>query len=305
MTINTGAISKLLRPGLNSVVGLAYNMWPQEWQEIYDIAEASDMSYEEDMLMYGTGLAPQKPQQGGIQFDSMQQWATKRYDHIVYAIGYSITREAVEDNLYVKQAMEIAQQIAFSIKQTMELVGANQLNIGNTSSVLAGDGISLFNTAHTLGKGGGTYNNTLLTQADLSEASAEQSLIDIEGTLNDAGLPMQIKAQKLLIHRSNQFEACRIFDSPDRYNTAERSINAMNYMGVLPGGVHINHYFTNPAAYFFKTDALKGMRFFLRRAMEVENDTPDFCTENMNFKGTVRFSVGCTDWRGIYGVFGP
>jgi hypothetical protein len=304
MTINTGAISKLLRPGINSAVGLAYNMYPPEWSEIFDVAEASDMNYEEDIVMYGTGMAPVKQQSAPIAFDSMQQAGYVRYTHITYGIGYSITREAVEDNLYVKQAMEIANQMAFSCKQTYETICANILNKSTSSGQTGWDGVSLLNTAHLLAKGG-TWNNTLLVAANLSEASAEQALIDIGNFVNDAGMHVAFRGMKMIIPINLQFEAERIFMSPDRYNTAERSINAMNNMGVLPGGVHVNHYLSSPtnASWYIKTDALKGLRLFERRPIEVSNDTPDFCTENMDFKATFRISAGWTDPRGVYGVY--
>lgn len=302
--INTGAISKLLRPGINSVVGLAYNMYPPEWSDIFDAAEASDMNYEEDIIMYGLGLAPIKAQGMALASDAMQQAAVQQYIHITYGIGYSITREAVEDNLYAKQAVEIAQQIAFACKQTKEIVCANVLNRGNNSSYLGWDGQPLLSSSHSLAKGG-TYNNQLLTAADLSEAAVEQALIDIANNVNDAGQHIALKGVRAIIPPALMFEAERIFKSPDRYNTAERSINAMYNMGVLPGGISVNHYLTNSTAWFIKTDALKGMRLFERRPLEVDNDTPDFYTENMSFKGTFRMSAGWTDWRGIYGSFGP
>src|SRR6202789_1034117 len=302
--INTGSISKLLRPGINSVVGLAYNMYPPQWSDIFDMAEASDMNYEEDIVMYGLGLAPIKQQDAPMAFDSMQQSAIQQYIHITYGIGYAITREAVEDNLYAKQAVEIAQQIAFACKQTIETICANVLNRANNSAYTGWDGQPLLSSVHQLAKGG-TYNNQLSTPADLSEASAEQALIDIANMVNDAGMHIQLKGMRLVIPPALMFEAERIFKSPDRYNTAERSINAMYEMGVLPGGISVNNYLNNPSAWFIKTNALKGLRMFNRRALEVDNDTPDFYTENMSFKGTFRMSVGWTDWRGIYGSFGP
>jgi len=302
--INTGSIAKLLRPGLDSMVGLSYDMYAPEWQDIFDTVKASDMNFEEDIIMTGLGLAPVKPQGSPMEFDAMQQAAVQQYVHVTYGIGYAITREAVEDNLYAKQAVKIAQQIAFACKQTKETVCANILNRANNSSFVGADGQPLLSSSHQLFKGG-TYNNQLLTAADLSEASAEQSLIDIGGMLNDAGMHIALRGIRLIIPVALQFESERIFKSPDRYNTAERSINAMNSMGVLPGGVSVNHYLTNSSAWFIKTDAVDGLKLFDRRSLEVENDTPDFFTENMSFKGTFRMSAGWTDWRGIYGSFGP
>jgi hypothetical protein len=304
MAINTGAISKLLRPGLNSIVGLSYQMYPEEWRQIFDEAQASEMNYEEDMIMYGTGIAPVKPQNGSISFDTMQQANIVKYVHVTYGIGYSITREAVEDNLYPKQAVEMAQQIAFSCKQTKEIICANVLNRCANSSYVGWDGQPLLSSAHLLAKGG-TYNNQLLTAADLSESALEQGLIDIGNMLNDAGLHIALKGMKLIIPVQLEFEAHRITKSELKYDTAENAINALKSMNMLPGGIAVNHYLTSPSTWFIKTDALKGLRYFNRRDLEVENDTPDFCTENMDFKGTFRMSVGWTDWRGIYGSVGP
>lgn len=304
MALNTGSISKLLRPGINSVAGLAYDMYPAEWSEIFDSAEPSEMNYEEDIIMYGMGLAPIKQQQAPLASDTMQQASYIRYTHITYGIGYSITREAVEDNLYPKQAMEIAQNIAFACKQTEETVCANVLNRANNSAYVGWDGVSLLSSSHLLAKGG-TANNQLAVAADLSESSLEQSLIDIANFVNDAGQRIALMGQKLIIPAALMFEADRILKSPDRYNTAERSINAMYNMGVLPQGYKVNHYLSSPSAWFIKTNAMKGLRRFDRRPLEVDNDTPEFWTENMSFKGTFRMSVGWTDWRGIYGSFGP
>lgn len=302
MAINTGALSKALRPGVNTWFGLAYNELPEEWSQIFD-KEVSEMNYEEDVNAYGFGLAPVKAEGQALSYDAMSQALFVRYIHITYALGYIITREAIEDNLYMKLAKERTDALAFSMRQTKEVVAANVLNRAFSSSYVGADGLSLCNSSHLLTKGG-TYNNQLATAADLSETALEQALIDIGGIVNDAGLRVSAMGMKLIIPRQLQFEADRILKSPDRYNTADRSINAMYNMGVLPDGVALNHYLTSSSAWFIKTNVPKGLRLFQRRDLGMENDT-EFDTENMKFKASERYSVGFTDWRGVYGSNGP
>lgn len=302
MAINTGALSKALRPGVNTWFGLAYDMWPEEYSQIFDL-ETSDMNYEEDVNAYGFGLAPIKAEGQALSYDTLQQAIYVRYIHITYALGYVITREAIEDNKYMKLAKQQSEALAFSMKQTKEIVHANVLNRAFNSSYVGADGLSLCNSAHLLTKGG-TYANVPAIAADLSEASLEQALIDIGGYLNDAGLKISAMGQKLIIPRQLQFEAERILKSPDRYNTAERSINAMYHMGVLPDGITLNHYLASSSAWFVKTNVPRGLLSFQRRSLEMENDT-EFDTENMKFKSSERYSVGWTDPRGIYGSNGP
>jgi len=303
MAINTGALSKALRPGVNTWFGLAYDELPEQWSKIFDV-ETSDMNFEEDVNAYGFGLAPVKAEGQALSYDSMQQGFLQRYIHITYALGYIITREAIEDNLYMKLAKDRTDALAFSMRQTKEVVSANVLNRAFNSSYTGADGLSLCNSAHLLSKGG-TMANIPAVAADLSEASLEQALIDIAGFVNDASLRISAIGESLIIPRQLMFEATRILKSPDRYNTADRSINAMYEMNVLPGGIIMNHYLTaSQSAWFVKTNVPKGLRLFQRRALEIENDT-EFDTENMKFKASERYSVGWTDFRGLYGSNGP
>jgi hypothetical protein len=302
MAINTGALSKALRPGVNTWFGLAYDQFPEEWSQIFDM-EMSDMNYEEDVNAYGFGLAPVKAEGQALSYDTMQQAIYVRYIHIVYALGYIITREAIEDNLYMKLAKQQTDALAFSMRQTKEIVCANVLNRAFNSSYVGADGLSLCNSSHLLTKGG-TYNNQPVTAADLSEAALEQALIDIGGILNDAGLRISAMGMKLIIPRQLQFEATRILQSSLRNDTAENAVNAMLKIGVLPGGICLNHYLTSASAWFIKTNVPKGLRLFQRRPLGLDNDT-EFDTENMKFKASERYSVGFTDWRGIYGSNGP
>lgn len=300
--INTGAISKALRPGVNSWFGLEYNQYPEEWKEIFD-QEKSMMNFEEDVNVYGLNLAQVKPEGVALNYDTMQQSFLQRYIHVTYALGYIISREAIEDNLYVKLAQQRTEALARSMKQTKENIAANILNRAFNSSYTGADGLSLCNSAHLLSKGG-TMSNVPTTAADLSEAALEQAMIDIAGYVDDASLRMMAKGMKLIIPRQLEYEAERILNSVLRVGTAENDLNAMKSLGKLPGGAIMNHYLTSASAWFIKTDVSNGLKMFQRRDLEVENDT-DFDTENVKFKSSERYSFGWTDFRGIYGSNGP
>lgn len=296
--ILTGSVSKALWPGVNTFFGLAYNQHPEEWKEIFD-TYASSMNFEEDVNVHGFGLAAVKPEGMGISYDTMQQGFLKRYVHITYALGYNISREALEDNLYPKLIRQRSEALGRSMKQTKETIAANILNRAFSNSYVGADGLELCSTAHLKSKGG-TFSNKIATAADLSEASLEQALIDIGGFEDDASLTMSARGVKLILPRQLQFEAERILGNPDRPGTAERDINAMVSMGMLPGGIIVNHYLTDTDAWFIKTDVAEGLKHFSRRALEVKEDN-DFDTENVKFKSSERYSFGWTDPRGIYG----
>lgn len=300
--INTGAISKALRPGVNSWFGLSYNQYPEEWKEIFDM-ETSIMNFEEDVNVHGFGLAVVKPEGVALSYDTMQQSILQRYIHVTYALGYIISREAIEDNLYVKLAQQRTEALARSMKQTKENIAANILNRAFNSSYTGADALSLCNSAHLLTKGG-TMSNVPTVAADLSEAALEQAMIDIGGFVDDASLRMMAKGMKLIVPRQLEFEAERILNSVLRVGSAENDLNAMKSLGKLPGGAVMNHYLTSASAWFIKTDVQNGLKMFQRRALEVENDT-DFDTENVKFKSSERYSFGWTDFRGLYGSNGP
>ncbi len=299
--INTGEMARALKPGVNSWFGLAYAQYPEEWSQIFDMYQSS-MYFEEDVNMYGFGLAAVKPEGTAITYDTSAQSFIKRYTHAVYALGYIITREAIEDNLYMKLAQQRTNALAMSMKQTKENVCANVLNRGFSGSYTGADGLALFSASHLLSKGG-TFSNTIATAADLSEASLEQALIDIGGFVNDAGMKISCTGQKLIIPRQLQYEAKRILGSDLQNDSANNALNALKSCGMLPGGVVMNHYLSDSDAWFIKTDCPDGLKLFQRRALEVENDT-EFDTENMKFKSSERYSVGWTDPRGCYGSAG-
>ncbi len=301
--INTGAIAKALRPGVNAWFGLAYNQFPEQWKEIFDMGIAmSGMNFEEDVNVNGLGLASVKPEGTSINYDTMQQGFTKRYVHVTYGQGYIITREAIEDNLYVKLAKQRAESLANGMRQTKENVAANILNRAFTSAYAGADGLELCSASHLLSKGG-TFSNLISPGADLSEAALEQMLIQIGGFVDDASLRMQTKGMKLIIPRQLEFEAQRILGNSMRPGTAERDINAMVSLSKLPQGYTLNNYLSDDDAFFIKTDCQNGLKMFQRRALEVKDDS-DFDTENVKFKATERYSFGWTDPRSIIGSAG-
>jgi len=301
MAINTGALSRALKPGVDLWFGLAYNELPEEWRQIFDVS-MSEMNFEEDVNVNGFGLANVKPEGQTLQYDVMQQGWIQRYTHITYALGYVITREAIDDNLYMKLAQQRTNALAMSMRQTKENVCANILNRAFNSSYTYADGVSLCNSSNLLSKGG-TYSNQLATAADLSEAALEQALIDISGFVNDAGLRISAMGNKLIIPRQLKFEAERILKSTLQNDRANNALNAMNSLGSLPGGISMNHYLSSATAWFIKTNVPEGLKFFQRRALEVDSDN-EFDTENLKYKATERYSVGATDKRGIYGTAG-
>ncbi len=296
--ISTGSVAKALWPGVNAFFGLAYNEHPLECREIFNV-EKSDKNFEEDVNVYGLGLATVKDEGANIAYDTMAQGFLKRYVHVTYGLGFIITREAIEDNLYMKLAEQRAKALAFAMRQTKENVAANVLNRAFTSTFTGADGKELCATDHLLAKGG-TFKNELTTAADLSEASLEQAMIDIMDMVNDAGLKIQIMPEKLILPTALCFEAERILKSNLQNDTANNAINALRSKGVLPQGMTINHYLTDQDAFFIKTNCPDGMKNFQRRDVQIDNDT-DFDSENMKYKATERYIFSWTDPRGIFG----
>lgn len=298
MAINSGAIASALRPGVNSWFGLMYDRYPDQFQMIFD-TETSNMAWEEDVNINGLGLATTKGEGMSVLFDTMSQAFKQQYRHVTYGLGFVITREAIEDNLYMTMAKAMTERLAFSMKQTKEIIAANVLNRAFNSSYTGADGKELCSTAHLLSKGG-TISNTLAVAADLSEASLEQALIDIDSLLDDAGLRANVKGTRLIVPAALRFEAKRILGSDLQNDTANNAINAVKSLGMLPDGFTINNYLDDSDAWFIKTNCPKGMRHFVRRAAAVDNDT-EFTSDNVRFKATERYSFGWTDFRGIYG----
>ena len=296
--INTGSFAKALWPGVNKWYGLAYDQFPVEYTSLFDVY-TSDKRYEEDVSVTSFGLANIKEEGSGISYDSQRQGYITRYPHVVYALGFIVTREAFEDDQYAIVGQNRARGLAFSMRQTKEIVAANVYNRAFTSGYTGGDGVILCSASHP-NVAGGTWSNTPTTASDLSEASLEQAIIDMGKWTNDRGLRIAVMAQSIVIPVDLEFEANRILKTQYRVGTTNNDINAINALGKFPGGIVLNHYLTDTDAWFIRTNAPDGMKNFVRRAPQFTVDN-DFDTENAKFKATERYSFGWTDPRGLYG----
>lgn len=298
--ISTGNIAKLLWPGLNARWGANYTEFPKEYTDLVDVF-TSDMTYEEDQELTGFGLAPIKPQGQPTVYDTMSQGVTTRYTHIAYSLGFIITREAIDDNQYEKVGMQRTGSLAFSMRQTKENVVANLYNRAFSTSYPIGDAAAMISTAHpTLA---GNQANKMTTDADLSEAALEDLVILIGQAQNSRGLRISLQAKSLIIPVQLQFEAARILKSVQQSGTANNDINALRSMGAFTDGVKVNHYLTDSDAFFIRTNAPEGLKMFQRVAPEFKQDG-DFDTDNLKYKSYERYSVGCSDWRSIFGSQG-
>ena len=298
--ISTGNIAKLLWPGLNARWGTNYDEYPMEWRDLVDTF-SSDKNYEEDQEMIGFGLAPIKPQGQPTVYDSAQQGLTTRYTHVAYSLGFIITHEALMDNLYEKIGMQRTGSLAFSMRQTKENVVANLYNRAFSGSYVGPDGVSMISTAHPTIIG--NQSNRLAVDADLSEASLEDLVTQIGQAKNARGMTIAIKPRSLIVPVGLQFEAARILKSVGQSGTANNDINALRAMGVFPDGVKVNHYLSDPDAFFIRTNAPEGLKLFQREAATFKQDG-DFDTDNLKYKSYERYSVGYSDFRGIYGTPG-
>lgn len=298
--ITTGNIAKLLWPGLNARWGVDYTEHPKEYPDLVDIF-SSDMNYEEDQEMTGFGLAPVKTQGASIVYDTEGQGVTTRYTHINYGLGFVITEEALDDNLYEKIGMQRTGSLAFSMRQTKENVVANLYNRGFSTLYPIADGAALLSAAHP--SLSGNQSNLLATAADLSESSLEDLSIQIMQATNSRGLKIALMGKSLIVPPALAFEATRILKSTLQNDTANNAINAMRSMGLFPEGVKVNHYLTDPDAFFIRTNAPQGLKLFQRKAAIFAQDG-DFDTSNLKYKATERYSTGATDWRAIYGTPG-
>lgn len=298
MTINTGNFTKALWPGINKWYGKAYSEYPVEWEKLFD-KNTSSRAYEEDVGLTSFGLAKVKPEGAPIEYDTERQGFTTRYQHVVYALGFMVTREIFDDDLYDVVGQRKAQGLAFSMRQTKEVIGANVYNRAFNSSYIGGDGVSLLNAAHP-NVAGGTWSNVLSTASDISEAAFEQMMIDISFLKNDRGLTIAVRPESLIIHPSQEFEASRILKSEGRPGGDLNDINALKSMGAFPKGIIINHFLTDQDAWFVRTNIPDGMKYFERNGDSFDMDN-DFDSENAKFKARARYSFGWTDPRCLYG----
>ncbi len=304
MAISRAQLAKELEPGLNALFGMSYDSYDREYEEIFAI-EDSERAFEEEVLITGFGTAPVKSEGAGVSFDTASEGFTARYTHETIGLAFSLTSEAVEDNLYDSLGRRYVKALARSMANTKEVKGADVLNNAFSSSFAGGDGQPLISTAHPLA-GGGTLANRATTMADLNETSLEDALIDISTFTDDRGLTISVQATKLVVPPQLVFVADRILNSTLRSGTADNDINAIRNTGVLPQGYTVNHYLTDPDAFFLLTsvtEAGEGLKMFQRTAMETSME-PDFSTDNIRYKARERYSFGFSDWRGIYGSQG-
>ena len=297
MAISRAQLVKELEPGLNALFGLEYKGYEQEHLQIYDV-ESSDRAFEEEVMLSGFGEAPVKTEGAGLAYDTAQEVFTARYTHETIALAFSLTEEAVEDNLYDRLARRYTLALARSMATTKQIKAASVLNGAFTTSI-GGDGVALCATDHPI-IGGPDQKNELATAADLSETSLEQAIIDIQSLVDERNLKIAIQGLKLIIPKELQFTADRIMKSTLRVGTADNDINALKNMGMIPQGYTVNHYLTDPDAWFVKTDAPNGMKMFERVTMKTAFEG-DFETGNMRYKARERYSFGFSDWRGIFG----
>jgi hypothetical protein len=274
-----------------------------EYSDLYEVLD-SNQAFEEDVQITGFGLAPVKPEGGSISYDSEVQGPVSRYLHIPYALGYKVTHEELKDNLYETVSMRRAQANAFSVNQTVENVAAAIYNDAFTGAVfLNADGVRLVSTAH-VNTTGGTYSNELSPAADLSEAALEDMCVLIMGTQNDRGLLINIMPSSLIVSRQRWHQANRVLKSVLQPDTASNNINVLKATNAFPGGIKLNHYLTSAHAWFVRTNCMNGMQMFWREKPEFNQDN-DFDTKNAKAATYMRFSVGNTDPRGIFGSNAP
>ena len=298
MAISRQQLAKELEPGLNALFGLEYKNYENQHAEIFDI-ENSDRAFEEEVMLGGFAQAAVKPEGSGVSYDQANESFTARYTHETIALAFSITEEAVEDNLYDSIAKRYTKALARSMANTKQIKAANVLNNGFNSSFKGGDDVELFSDAHpTLS--GSNQRNELSTASDLSETSLEQALIDIHAFKDERGLKIAARGMKLIIPSALQFTAERILKSPARVGTSDNDLNAISSKGMLPQGYVVNNYLTDDDAFFIKTDVPNGMKMFNRAAIKTAMEG-DFDTGNMRYKARERYSFGFSDWRGMFG----
>lgn len=300
MAVNTAAIKSLLRPGLNSVFG-DYPMYPGQWSEIFS-RNKSDKQAEVDVETRFLGLASLKTEGASLAYDNgMGERYTTTYLNQTIGLGFIITMEAMQDNLYQSDFPKQAQSLRRSLEQTKEIRGAAVLNNGFSSSFPVSDGQALFSTAHPIDNG--TVANTFTVQADLNEASLEQAVIGTQGFRDVAGLRVMVKPDKLIVPRNLQFTAERLLKSQLRTSTANNDVNAIYNTNAVPGGYTVNQFLTSTSAWFLKTNADNGFNYFERMPVKTDMLT-DFDTKSIKVSAVERYSFGVSNWRAAWGSSG-
>ena len=298
MAINRAQLVKELVPGLHALFGLEYDRYDAEYEEIFE-TETSERAFEEEVMLSGFGEAPVKFEGSGVTYDTAQESFTARYSHETIALAFSLTEEAIEDNLYDTLSSRYTRALARSMMTTKNIKGANILNNAFSSSFVGGDGKELCATDHPT-VGNETQRNELSVASDLNETSLEQSLIDIAAFEDERGLKINAQARKLIIPTALQFVADRLLETPGRVGTADNDINALRNMGMVPEGYTVNHYLTDTDAFFLTTDVPNGLKLFVRSPVATSMEG-DFETGNVRYKARERYSFGFSDWRGIFG----
>jgi hypothetical protein len=300
MAISRAQLLKELLPGLNALFGLEYARYGEEHKEIYE-TEASERSFEEETKLAGFGAAPVKNEGQAIAYDNAQEAFTARYNHETIALGFSITEEAVEDNLYDSLSARYTKALARAMAYTKQVKAAAVINNGftNSSQYYGGDGVPLFSTAHPL-VNGGTNSNRPTTGADLNETSLEAAVIQIAAWVDEKGLLIAAKPRKLIVPPSLMFVATRLLDTNLRVGTADNDINALKNNGSIPEGYCVNHYLTDTNGWYLTTDVPNGLKHFERTALTNSMDG-DFDTGNVRYKARERYSFGWSDPLGMFG----
>ena len=301
MAISRAQLLKELLPGLNALFGLEYQKYGEEHKEIFD-QESSERSFEEEVKLSGFSAAPVKDEGAAISYDNAQEAWSARYNHETIALGFSITEEAMEDNLYDSLSSRYTKALARAMAYTKQVKGAAVLNNGFNNSYVGGDGVELFSTAHPL-VSGGTNSNEPSTNVDLNETSLEAAIIQIAGWTDERGLLIAARPLKMIVPPNLQFIATRLLETELRTATADNDINAVRSMGAIPQGYTVNHFLTDTDAWFLKTDVPNGMKYFVRTPMQTSMDG-DFDTGNARYKARERYSFGWSDPLGMWGSQG-
>jgi len=298
MAISRAQLLKELLPGLNALFGLEYNKYGEEHKEVYE-TETSERSFEEETKLSGFSAAPVKNEGAAIAYDNAQEAWTARYNHETIALGFSLTEEAVEDNLYDTLSARYTKALARAMAYTKQVKAANVLNNGFSATYPGGDGVQLFNTSHPL-VSGGTNSNTPAVAADLNETSLENAVIQIAAWTDERGLLIAAKPRKLVVPPALMFVATRLLDTQLRVGTNDNDINAIQNNGSIPEGYTVNHFLTDTNAWFLTTDVPNGMKHFVRTPLATSMDG-DFDTGNVRYKARERYSFGWSDPLGMFG----
>ena len=298
MAISRAQLLKELLPGLNALFGMEYARYGEEHKEIYE-TEASERSFEEETKLSGFSAAPVKNEGAAIAYDNAQEAWTTRYNHETIALGFSITEEAIEDNLYDSLSARYTKGLARAMAYTKQVKAAAVINNGFSANYIGGDGVPLFSTAHPL-VSGGSNSNRPATAADLNETSLEAAVIQIAAWTDERGLLIAAKPRKLIVPPALQFVATRLLETSLRVGTNDNDINALKNNGSIPEGYTINHYLTDTNGWYLCTDVPNGLKHFVRSPLQNSMDG-DFDTGNVRYKARERYSFGWSDPLGMFG----